>query len=312
MAQGPGMLNTAPPPIPGGGTNPAGANVGIPNVGMPNLNPTQVLTPQAVQQGSNANLFPANTGGTSPTNIGNVNLGFKLTDPKAYGNLYREMTRAYGQGIGSMLFQMLTGGMWNSQIAQGLINAMQPARVRGLNDVLGSFGAEGARFSSAAAIGTGDFESQFALNEQQVLSNLALQDQEMQMQLLMGILPTLHGEQANQGGLFGKILGGLEVGAGAALAPFTGGASLAMVGPGLSSLEGNKGGGTPGGGQPNFAQILSQMFNKGSVSPVSIPTTQQSNQAITPDDLTNMLLMESAGQLYDPSQGSNQIPIALQ
>ena len=257
MAQSPGFLNTAPPPIPGGGTNPTGGRIALPQANLPSLSPTNVLTPQAVQGGANASLFPANTGGTSSTNIGNIDLGFQLTNKNAYGNLYRELTRAYGQGTGSMIFQMLTGGMWNSQIANALINAMQPMRTRGLNDVLGSFSAEGGRFSSAAATGVGDFESQFALNEQSTLANLALQDQEMQMNLLMGILPTLHGEQANKGGILGDILGGLEVAGGALMTGLSGGA---LAGPGAMLMSGGigtitgKGGG--GGATPSSVMPL--------------------------------------------------------
>lgn len=214
MAQQPGFGNTAPSPIPGGYGNPAGANV----TGTPTAPPGAIPqaygpTPGAIPTVVGPGGFTANTRGipstgtTANPGLNNLNSGFGNMSPADQHHLLVQLQNDYGQGAGQMMFNMLTQGMFNPQVAKALIAAMQPQIERGLASTEAAFGAEGARFSSSAQIGVGDYESQAVLGENQVLANMYLQDQTMQLNLLENILPTIHQEQADsQKGWLGTLL----------------------------------------------------------------------------------------------------------
>jgi hypothetical protein len=262
MPQASGMFNTAPTPIPGGGSNPAGMNIGIPGISPQGFPPALGPVPKMLTSGSQAiapSLFPAN--GAVDNSLAGLSSGFNM-DPKFSNNLFKEFRRAYGKGTGDLLFNMMTKGLFNPQVAQALISAMQPARARGLNDIQNMFGDAGARFSSAAAIGAGDFESQFALGENQILAQLFQHAQDQELGILTNTLPTLHKEEANQGGgFFSKLLPILETAAGAALEFVPGGQGLgtALLGGGLGGLGIGGKGGSGGGESGSSGDIASQI-----------------------------------------------------
>jgi hypothetical protein len=304
MPQGSGMLNTAPSPIPGGYGNPAGANIGIPTsaVGAPppsspiptSLNPT-------TQQQLPTSMFPANTGGAPsvPTGLTNLSSGFSTGDPGRTQNLYNMLGKAYGQGTGQLLGNMITQGLFSPEVAQALMNAMEPTIARGYNDVLGAFGSEGARFSSAAAIGAGDYMSQARLGQTAQLAQLFQTDQAEQLNLLQSVLPSIQKERANSGGgLLSDILGGLEIAGGALAAPFSGGASLGLLTSGISTIAGgNMGGGSGGGATPTSP--LNSLFNQPMNSVPSVPSsmTSQLSSPLSTSSLTDLNLSASAGSL---------------
>jgi len=320
MPQGAGFYNTAPSPIPGGYGNPAGANIGLPSaspgsgVPMPvgsiptNLNPTTATQlPQS--------MFPANTGGAIPVGVSNLNTGMKDPNSPWFQNLYNELGRAYGKGTGQMLGDMLSKGLFNPQVAQALMQAMEPSIARGYNDVLGAFGSEGARFSSAAAIGAGDYMSQARLGQTAQLAQLWQNAQTEQLSLLENVLPTLHTEEANRGsGVLSDILGGLEIVGGAIAAPFSGGASLGLLTSGISTIAaGNKGGGgggssSPSSGGSNPLSSLLQLFKGGASS--SSPANISGGVPQVPQDLLSELLSSSAGSTIGGSDSFN--PLAMQ
>lgn len=198
MAQQPGMMNTAPSPIPGGYGNPAGANV----TGTPSATPGAIPQAYGPPVGSipttgGTGGFPANTGGAASgttTNPGLNNLSSGFGQSVGGAQTLGDFKRAYGDGPGQMLYDMISKGMFNPQVAQAMIAAMQPAIERGLSSTEAAFGAEGARFSSSAQIGVGDYESQAVLGENQVLANMYQQDQMAQLNLLENMMPTLHQE----------------------------------------------------------------------------------------------------------------------
>lgn len=238
-----GFSNNAMPPIPGGFGNPTGTNTGGFNVGSK----SSALPFPVAPHGS---AFPANASPTNPmtgVSSGFAGIGGIAAPGTKDDNLGHELVSAYGPGTGNAILQLLYKGMFNPQVAQSLLDAMGPGIQRGQADILNAFGAGGNRFSSSAALGLGDFNSQVQLNQGQILSNLFLNDQQQQMQLLQGILPTLHAEKANKKGILGDILGGLEIAGGLIGAPFTGGASLGLVGSGVNTLTGGGGGGGGGG-----------------------------------------------------------------
>jgi hypothetical protein len=240
--------NNAPPPPVFAGNNPTGGlvnnNKGV-NTNFPNYpmfgNPhtTGVVSPM-----SNMPAFSA-------TNMQGLSTGLAGPLSGMPGNpgdhLYKELVRAYGKGTGASLFQMLTAGQFNPQTASAFLNAMQPGVARGESSLLNAFGAEGSRFGSAAGLGLGDYESQVNLNEQQTLASLYMNAQQEQLSLLSGILPTLHQEEADSGGgIFGDILGGLEIAGGIAM-EFVPGLQVpgaGLISGGVGTLSGsNKGSG---------------------------------------------------------------------
>ena len=174
--------------------------------------------------------------------LANLSSGITLpigNDPNnpLWSQLANSLGKAYGPGMGDMLYQMLTTGLFNPQVAASFLNAMQPGVAQGQASVLNSFGDEGSRFGSAAALGLGNYESQVNLNEQSTLAGLYENAQSQQLNLLENVLPTLHSEKSNSGSWIDDLLGGLEVAGSIAGAPFTGGMSLAGLGPGLLTLN---------------------------------------------------------------------------
>lgn len=320
MPQGSGFLNTAPSPIPGGYGNPAGANFGLPTAapgsGIPSAGALSTSLTSSTQKQLPNSLFPANTGGSTgvPVGLQGLSSGFNTgTDPKMLTSLYNYLGKAYGKGPGTLLGQLLTQGMFNPQVAQALMNAMEPTISRGYNDVLSAFGSAGARFSSAASIGAGDYMSQARLGQTAQLAQLFENAQNQQLGLLENVLPTIHQERADEGGLFSKILGGLEAVGGIIGAPFTGGASLALTGAGLGMLGGGGGG---GGSQVAGLSSLSSLFNSGqSAFPNMTPTAISAGYGgpgqvpLTSSSLTDLLLSQSAGEsLGMPASSGNSIP----
>ncbi len=277
-----GTSNNAPPPIPGGFGNPTGINIG------------QGSKASGVAGSLNLPLFGPASAGVSPsnpaynvptynaTNIQGLSGGIVNSNipQNQLTNLSNFLGKTYGQGVGSLLDQLLQNGTFNPQVAAAFLNAQQPGIARGEGDLLSAFGGAGTRYSSGAQLGLGDYLSQVNLNQQQTLASLYENSQSQEMGLLQNILPTLHSEKANAGGgLFDDILGGLAIAGGIAAAPFTGGASLGITAAGVGALSGgNKGGGSSptGAGTPNISSLLQQLYGglntNGSIPGNSIPT----------------------------------------
>jgi hypothetical protein len=262
-------------------------------------------------------FFPANTGGTSiPTSLANLSSGLGGGPGSPwYQNLYNELGRAYGKGTGQILGDMITKGLFNPSVANALMQAMEPTIQRGYNDVLSSFSAEGGRFSSAGAIGAGDYMSQARLGQTAQLAQLFELDQSEQLQLLQGAMPTLHTEEANRGSGIGKdILGGLETIGGIAGAAF-GLPTEGLIAGGFNTLAGGLGGG--GGGQNpqagvagGIASIIQKIFgNKGGTPGFQIPSTSPEGIPWTMPgvDPSTVMSASAGGALggFDPFSSGN-------
>jgi hypothetical protein len=185
--------NNAPPP-PSGGWNPTGTNTGVgynssgsgsyPLYGAPSSSP--------VSPSANAPLWSGTSGGLADLSSG-FNLG---TNWGSFDNL---LGKSYGKGTGQLLYNIFDQGMFNPQVASAFLNAMGPGNAQGLASVQDSFGNEGARFGSEAALGIGNYESQVNLNEQSTLASMYENAQSEQLSLLSQVLPTLHQETADSG-----------------------------------------------------------------------------------------------------------------
>jgi hypothetical protein len=193
----PGTSNNAPQPIPGN-TNPTGTNSGVgfgatfPNYPAFGTAPTG----SPVSPSANAPLWSGTTGG-----LADLSSGFgSIPGGSQYSTqLYDMLGKAYGQGAGQLIGNMLMQGLFNPQDAAAILNAMGPSNAQGLASVQDSFGAEGARFGSSAALGVGNYESQVNLNEQSTLAQMYMQAQSEQLQLLQGVMPTIHQERSDSG-----------------------------------------------------------------------------------------------------------------
>lgn len=256
--------NNAPPPMFGSMTNPTGGS-GVPQGSFPNF----PLFGSGTASGPLANS-PVFSG----TNMAGLSSGVVMpigNNPNnpLWSQFANSLGKAYGPGAGNLIYQDLTNGLFNPQVASAFLNAMQPGIQRGQSNILQSFGAEGSRFGSAAALGLGDYNSQVNLNEQQTLASMYMQAQQEQLGLLENILPSLHAEQANKGGWMHDVLGALEIAGGAAMLPFSGGASAGLIAGGLGTigmgLPGGSGNtGTFGMGAPNLNNLLGNPLIGGS------------------------------------------------
>jgi hypothetical protein len=243
--------------------------------------------------------------------MGGLSSGFSTGDPGRTQDLYNWLGKAYGKGPGQLLGNMITKGLFNPQVAQALMNAMEPTIQRGFQDVLGAFGSEGARFSSSAQIGAGDYMSQARLGQEAQLANIFQQDTQMQMSLLENVLPSIQKERANSGGWLNSLLGGLEAVGGIVAAPFTGGASLALTGSGVNTMLGGGGGGNAS--QQAGMSSLSSIFQPNLSSlPTSGAGGGQAGQVGNWDAIQQILMSQSAGEtLGMPTGSGSTIPGAL-
>lgn len=245
--------NNAPPP-PGPLNNPTGVAPakGGNNGGIPNF--------PAISPSANAPIFGAtNIGGLSSGLTGDSQTGLNPANG-SQNQLQWQLAQAYGAGTGSLLYNLITQGTFNPQVASSFLNAMQPSVNRGNATIEQAFGAEGSRFGSAAALGLGDYNSQVNLNEQQTLASMFMQSQSNELSLLSSVLPTIHTEKANSSGILGDILGGLEVVGGAALAIGSAGTlagpGIALAGAGVGTIAGANGEGGGGGAKTNPMNIV--------------------------------------------------------
>lgn len=302
MAQAPGFANTAPSPIPGGYGNPTGAQThaqGPVPLGLPSASPTGIPQAYGSAPVGSVPTVPPSTGGflANGTPAGPNTIDPSLAKLSSGGGvnpgMLKQLQNDYGKGVGQQIYDMLSKGMFNPQVAKAMIDAMQPNINRGRSAVESAFGAAGARFSSAAAIGVGDYESQAVLGENQVLANMYQNAQTEQLNLLENILPTVHQEQADSqsSGILGDILGGLEIIGGVALTAATAGlaapAGATLISGGVGTIAGaNKSGGGGGGSPiplslPTGSPMPTGPYNGGSSSPVDWAAFMQQDKLAT-------------------------------
>lgn len=293
--------NNAPQPIPGGYSNPSGNNMsqgqgaamssGITPGALPSPNG---MTPGAVTGtgGGGGTSFPANgTASTTATpGLASLNSGFGSSmSPTQLSSFIKGLDATYGVGQGTLIANMLTQGLFNPQVAQALINAMQPNIERGLVSTEGAFAGEGARFSSSAQIGVGDYESQATLGENQVLANLFTQDQQMQLNLLEQTNPAVQQTIANEnsGGWLNDLLGGLEIAGGIASGGI-GGAGLISGGVGTILAGNHDPTANTSGMSGQLAQLQQALAAQSNQQVSSIPTSSTGTQQVNGINLGNL------------------------
>jgi len=304
--------NNAPLPVPGGYGNPTGANTGFLNFSKtPGSNLPFPTMSAYGQTGPAYNIGAYGTG----AGLAGLNSGFSTNDPGRTQNLYNYLGKAYGKGPGQLLGNMITQGLFNPQVAAAFLNAQAPGIARGEAGIQSSFADAGARFSSAAALGMGDFESQVQLNQQQTLASLFENAQHEQLGLLENVLPSIQNERANEGSWMNDVVGGLEMFGGAAVDAFTGGlGGNTLIGAGASKiLGGGKGGGgmmpMPGSGDASgITQALNAIMGKNnSVDLTGLsPGGGGGGAAANNDAIAQIIasMQNSGGRVWDPYGGS--------
>jgi hypothetical protein len=187
--------NNPAPSLPGGGTGTA------PGAGSPIINRTNsgANTPSA---GGAALGVPTTTGGEN--------------------KLLQTLNKAYGAGLGTMLYNFLAGGAGFNQTAiNNLIASLQPGFELDQQNLLSSFSAGGNRFSSGAQLGLSNLQGA----EQLDVGNLETQMYEQSVQDFINVmLGAMSGSNARKleagqatSGLIGSLISaGGAVGAAAA------------------------------------------------------------------------------------------------
>jgi hypothetical protein len=155
--------------VPGMPTGPMSSTSGVPGGGNP---------------------FPANNttafggsffGGSGTSGVPGGNSGFPGF-PQVQGSVFKDL---YGHGVGDALQQFLNSGAgFNKNVVNAEMNAAMPLEARGIENIMNAMGGHGLSGSSTAAVGVGDFETQF--NAQ--LENMFAQQYEQSVQRYIDIL----------------------------------------------------------------------------------------------------------------------------
>ncbi len=157
--------------------------------------------------------FPANTGGAPLPSTATLR-GFgspigAATDP-SHGNDYLKALEASGlrPGMAEAVANLMQSGLgYSPQVVQTLLAAMQPQIQRGEAQLMEQFGAAGLGESSAAAIGMGDYLSQVALQEGQLVAGLYEQSVQNYMSLLTSMSGIGEQYQATKMQTGGTVMG---------------------------------------------------------------------------------------------------------
>lgn len=225
MFNGFNQINSMIPGFPGTGGNsgintdflnlsPMNTTSSIPGAIPGSFSPTHI--PGVPTSSGGGNVFgiptiPGSGGGTIPQfNFGSQSSGLGIPGlPQISGH---DLQKLYGKGIGGALASFLNSGAgFNQQTIQAQINAMMPFLSRGEADLMNQFGNSGLASSSTAALGMGDFESQFFNQIQTMIGNEYEQSVNRYISVLTGTQQDAKEQQA-QGLSWQSLLGNFASG----------------------------------------------------------------------------------------------------
>lgn len=202
----------------------------VPGVGFPGMTGGPNTAPGANNQyGFNPNTglptFGAPGIGASPATQG----PFPQIDTNA-------LKKLYGSGVGGALSQFLnTGAGFNPQVIQAQINEAMPLEAHALAKMSNLFGDTGNAYSSTAALGYGDFESQFNAALEGQFAQEYQQSVQNYLDVLMRVAPSAQQQQA-QGMNWMSVLSSLAGAAGAGITAGSKGGATAGLGAALGAL----------------------------------------------------------------------------
>jgi hypothetical protein len=121
----------------------------------------------------------------------------------------KDLDKIYGKGVGGALAAFLNSGAgFNPAVIQAQQNAARPLEARGIENIMNAMGGHGLGMSSSAAIGLGDFESQFNAQLQSIFAQEYENSVSNYLNVLMGVKGDAKEHQA-QSSNWMSILSGL-------------------------------------------------------------------------------------------------------
>jgi hypothetical protein len=153
-----------------GGMNPTGTPINAGTFSASSGNPYQ-----------NVPVVGANNANPYASTIPSPNIGGTATGAS------QDLTGAFGSFAPYIQQLLSSGGGYNPQAISAILAQMQPGIQQGQQNVAEEFGAAGGRFSSAAATGIANYNSQVNLNEGDIMSQLYEQSYQNYMNEVMGI-----------------------------------------------------------------------------------------------------------------------------
>jgi hypothetical protein len=174
---------------------------GLPNntfsaYGSPTIPGAVPSSGPATSPGANNNYgFNPTTG--LPT-IGNPGIGVTSATQGPFPQIdTNALKKLYGNGVGGALSQFLNSGAgFNSQVIQAQINEAMPIEAQTVGKMMNLFGASGNAYSSTAALGVGNFESQFNAALSGEFAQEYQQSVQNYMDILMKVAPGAQAQNA--------------------------------------------------------------------------------------------------------------------
>jgi hypothetical protein len=126
------------------------------------------------------------------------------------------LSGAYGN-LSPVIQSLLSSqGGYNPEAIAALLAQMQPGIAQGQQNLLEEFGAAGGRFSSAAASGLAQYNSNVQLDEGQIMAQLYEQSYQNYMNEVLGIGGQVEQYQADQPNIWDDLTGAVGAATGAA------------------------------------------------------------------------------------------------
>lgn len=203
------------------GANVSGSNVAVPGSPVGGIGPGVGSTQNPFMMstagtGQNMPAFPANGyygGSASAVPMTGQSVNNILGSGTNWNDMQNTLGKIYGSGPASAIISFLQSGAgYNPQVAQALIQQMQPQIEQGQQQIAEEFGNAGLRFGSPAALGMADYNSQVQGNIGAMMSNLYENSVQNYQNMLMGLMGPEAQYQQNKPSIWDMLSGGLSAG----------------------------------------------------------------------------------------------------
>lgn len=179
---------------PSGGFNTPYSTSGVPGSTMssPFGDFSSLFTANGTQSLNPSSLF----GGSSSLGVPGSGGGFPGL-PQVNGH---DLDKIYGKGVGQAIAQFLNSGAgFNQNVVRAEQNAAMPIEARGRENIMNAMGGHGLGTSSSAAIGLGDFETQFSSQLENLFAQQYEQSVSNYLNVLMGVKGDARANKAESG-----------------------------------------------------------------------------------------------------------------
>lgn len=125
--------------------------------------------------------------------------------PQVTGSALKDI---YGHGVGDALQQFLNSGAgFNQNVVNAEMNAAMPIEARGIENIMNAMGGHGLAGSSSAAVGVGDFETQFNAQLENMFAQQYEQSVQNYLNVLLGVKQDAKESNAQQGNWMSTLSG---------------------------------------------------------------------------------------------------------